>query len=35
MNINKHEMSDDELDHLFRESAEKMDFDFDPTHGQK
>lgn len=23
-------MSDDELDHLFRESAEKMDFDFDP-----
>ncbi|GGD63462.1 hypothetical protein GCM10011514_29360 [Emticicia aquatilis] len=30
MNINKHEMSDDELDHLFRESAESMDFDFDP-----
>lgn len=30
MNTNKHEMSDDELDHLFRESAEKMDFDFDP-----
>ncbi len=30
MNINKHEMSDDELDHLFSESAEKMEFDFDP-----
>ncbi len=30
MNINKHEMSDDELDRLFSESAEKMEFDFDP-----
>ncbi len=30
MNLNKHEMSDDELDRLFSESAEKMDFDFDP-----
>lgn len=30
MNTNKHEMSDDELDRLFSESAEKMDFDFDP-----
>ncbi len=30
MNINKHEMSDDELDRLFSESAEKMKFDFDP-----
>lgn len=29
MNTNKHEMSDDELDRLFSESAEKMDFDFD------
>lgn len=30
MNLDKHEMSDDELDRLFSESAEKMDFDFDP-----
>ncbi len=30
MNTNKHEMSDDELDRLFSESAEKMTFDFDP-----
>ncbi len=30
MNTNKHEMSDDELDRLFSESAEKMEFDFDP-----
>ncbi len=30
MNKNQHDLSDDELDHLFRNSAEKMDFDFDP-----
>lgn len=30
MNINQHDLSDDELDHLFRDSAEKTDFDFDP-----
>lgn len=30
MNINQHDLSDDELDHLFRDSAEKMTFDFDP-----
>lgn len=30
MNTNKHDMSDDELDRLFSESAEKMEFDFDP-----
>ncbi|WP_435353338.1 hypothetical protein [Emticicia sp. SJ17W-69] len=30
MNINQHDLSDDELDHLFRDSAEKMNFDFDP-----
>lgn len=35
MNINKHEMSDDELDNLFRESAEKIDFDFDPESWNK
>jgi hypothetical protein len=30
MNINQHDLSDDELDYLFRDSAEKMDFDFEP-----
>lgn len=30
MNINQHDLSDDELDHLFRDSAENMDFDFEP-----
>lgn len=30
MNLNKHEMSDDELDRLFSQSAEEMQFDFDP-----
>ena len=30
MNKHKHDLPDDELDHLFRDSAEKMDFDFDP-----
>jgi Outer membrane protein beta-barrel domain len=30
MNINQHDLSDDELDHLFRDSAEMMDFDFEP-----
>ena len=35
MNINKHEISDDELDRLFRESAEKMEFDFVPDSWRK
>ena len=30
MNINKHDLSDDELDRIFRDSAENMDVDFDP-----
>lgn len=30
MNINQHDLSDDELDHLFSDAAEKMDFDFEP-----
>ena len=31
MNLNKHDLSDDELDHLFRDSAEKVAFNFDPN----
>jgi hypothetical protein len=30
MNINQHDLSDDELDRLFSDAAEKMDADFDP-----
>ena len=30
MNNNQHDLSDDELDRIFSDAAEKMDFDFDP-----
>ncbi len=35
MNINKHDLSDEELDHLFGYAAEKMEFDFDPDSWNK
>lgn len=35
MNVNQHDLSDDELDRLFSDAAEKSDFDFDPDSWKK